>query len=580
MTTYTLTLLDTTGIQGYIFGSNVLRENVGASELVRRATRQWPFELLREGWRSNVQRDGELRGEMAELNPDLHIEKPEHELQAEVLYAGGGNCAVLFDNRDGARAFVTALGKRLLACAPGLEVVATHVPIEWTWDGAISTGEPLSLKLKEAGARMVRAKMARCTSVPLLGLGVTAACSSTGLPAVGTDPEDTKRPLSADILAKVKVWREASDYLDALLPQFRLAGLEVPRDFDDFGREEGDISYIAVVHADGNSLGQRLDALSREYEQPAQNRDYVSALRAFCEAVEGTARQALADISTLLTQRWDPEHDTISGLPLVDEEKGREVSTGAVRMAEGDRGRFCVPFRPLVFGGDDLTFVSDGRLGLPLAVAYLRAFETAAQEQAAVQEIDAVRRVLDLQACAGVAVVKTHYPFARAYELADGLCRSAKEGWERRISALDWHFAAAGLFGTVDEIRERHYRVPDPQGRGPDMRLETRPLSLAKQPGEWRSWPRLAGVLETFLANSKWRGRRNKVIALRQALREGPGAVESFRRAYGLPELPEMDSGVAALQTGGWDGAGRCGYFDAVEALDFYLPLEHENGGS
>jgi hypothetical protein len=28
------------------------------------------------------------------------------------------------------------------------------------------------------------------------------------------------------------------------------------------------------------------------------------------------------------------------------------------------------------------------------------------------------------------------------------------------------------------------------------------------------------------------------------------------------------------LQDTGWDGAGRCGYFDAVEALDFFLPLE------
>jgi hypothetical protein len=45
----TVTVLDTAGIQPYIFGSNVLRENIGGSELVHRATRLWAFqELLAE----------------------------------------------------------------------------------------------------------------------------------------------------------------------------------------------------------------------------------------------------------------------------------------------------------------------------------------------------------------------------------------------------------------------------------------------------------------------------------------------------------------------------------------------------
>jgi len=54
MPTYTLTFLDTVGIQNYVFGSNVLRENIGASELVRRATRLWPFEEVRKAGKTNV----------------------------------------------------------------------------------------------------------------------------------------------------------------------------------------------------------------------------------------------------------------------------------------------------------------------------------------------------------------------------------------------------------------------------------------------------------------------------------------------------------------------------------------------
>jgi len=43
---YTLTVIDTTGIQDYIFGSNVLKHNVGASALVHWATNDWVCEEL------------------------------------------------------------------------------------------------------------------------------------------------------------------------------------------------------------------------------------------------------------------------------------------------------------------------------------------------------------------------------------------------------------------------------------------------------------------------------------------------------------------------------------------------------
>ncbi len=41
-----LVVVDTMQIQPYIFGSNRLRENVGASYLVDAATRDWAFEAV------------------------------------------------------------------------------------------------------------------------------------------------------------------------------------------------------------------------------------------------------------------------------------------------------------------------------------------------------------------------------------------------------------------------------------------------------------------------------------------------------------------------------------------------------
>jgi hypothetical protein len=543
MPTYTLTILDTAGIQGYIFGSNVLRENIGASELVRRATLLWPLQIAREIGASNVKPNPS--GSLDDLDDGLHIQRDK--LSVEVIYAGGGNCALLFEQAHKARDFVTDLSCRMLAQAPDLDLVAVHLD-DIDWDKPVLAG-----KVQEALAQLAVKKRERRVSVPLLGLGATVSCRSTGLPAVGVDDEG--RPLSAGILAKLDVWEAASQRLGDLLPQFGEAGLEIPYDLDNMGREEGEISYIAVVHADGNGMGQRIEKLRQDVG--GDNRQYIQAMRDFSRAVETGSHQALDDVSTLLLRHWKPAQGAIVG--QARDRWGEFAPVGQVNLGQKKRRRY-VPFRPIVFGGDDLTFVTDGRLGLGLAAAYLAAFEKAmnAQDNQYTQ---------DLQACAGVAVVKAHYPFSHAYDLAEDLCRNAKNAWERQHSALDWHFAASGLFGRLSDIRQRHYTVPAGS-------LELRPLPLQEPPGHWRSWAGFGRVAAEFVIGPDWRGKRNKVIALREALRGGPEAVVQFRRAYGLEKLPPWAGGIGRLQDTGWDGAGRCGYFDAVEALDFFLPLE------
>lgn len=582
MATYTLTLLDTTGIQRYIFGSNVLRENIGASELVWRTTRLWPFEIINQKNWTNVKR-GKLLGDLDELDDTLQIET--HNLDAEVIYAGGGNCAILFASDDNAKEFVTRLSRQVLSQAPGLELIVAHVKVNWKKDA-------LAEKMKEALEELDKQKLARRVSTPLLGVGTTVACRSTGLPAVGTNADESNlkpdkapvRTLSASILAKLRASKKANMRLEKLLgPEgspFKQegVGLTIPYQLDHFGRTSGEISYIAVFHADGNGMGKRIEALRQDFPNPQDNRLYIQTMRDFSRAVEGAAKKALNKLGNLLLRHWQPDTDTLTG--IAQQEDGTISEIGEIEFSQ-DKEHTYIPFRPLVFGGDDLTFVTDGRLGLALAAAYLEAFETAIKdEQEKEQEQEQsntaktkkgiAKYIKGLQACAGVAVVKAHYPFSRAYELSEALCNHAKEQSKREHSALDWHFAASGLFGKIKQIRERQYKTPAGD-------LEMRPLSLHRSSylgQRWRSWPAFAQVAKTFLLDKPWRDKRNKVIALRQALRDGPKAVEQFRAIYELKELPMLDSSNSALQTTGWDGNKHCGYFDAIEALDFFLPLE------
>src|SRR2546423_567559 len=119
MAKYTVTALDTTGIQPYIFGSNRLQENIGASELVRLATGKWALDALPA---PNNVRDFK----QGTLHDDLKIEAEASNLAAEVIYSGGGNAVIIFRSKNDAIDFTQRLTRKILKEAPGLSLVVAH----------------------------------------------------------------------------------------------------------------------------------------------------------------------------------------------------------------------------------------------------------------------------------------------------------------------------------------------------------------------------------------------------------------------------------------------------------------------
>ncbi|MCK6629259.1 MAG: hypothetical protein L6R45_29295 [Anaerolineae bacterium] len=540
MPKFTLTALDVSGIQRYIFNSNRLQENVGASELVHRATNQFVFQNLPSP--HNI-----TNNETGELDDSLLIEVKKSNLAAEVIYAGGGNTLILFKNKGQAKSFVTALSQKLLIEAPGLELLAAHVEVDWDNQ---PLGDSQQGRHKAVMDELARVKNRRPVSASLLGLGVTASCQSTGLAAVAMHPHKTDYPISAEVNGKLEAVELAQKRFKALIGTGLPGQFQFPLEFDEFGRSKGEISYIAVVHADGNGMGARIRKMADKHKNAGdESRKYIQAIRDFSRKINQASLEAL--------------NDTISVLAAAVANK-----TWLKENKFSIRERW-LPFRPLVFGGDDVTFVCDGRLGLTLAVHYLNAF---AQKTAA-------HGINGAYACAGIAVVKTHYPFARAYQLAEQLCSSAKNyvrqtrsSLEEDFSALDWHFAASGLLGSLDEIRANQYEVKE-------GKLYLRPVRLSADGANWRTWPNFSQVTQEFNRGEQWADKRNKVMALRQALRGGEVAVSQFLKAYEIKHLPAADKLPTCLPTTGWTD-GICGYFDPIEAMDFFVPLESSAGGN
>jgi len=535
----TLTILDTTGIQDYIFGSNRLRENVVASQLVELATSDWVYEALPTP--NNLAAD-------KTVIPGWRLEDDDQR-QAELIYRGGGNVVLLFRSLDAAKATVGRLSQVLLTRAPGLSLVAAHATFTWTND-ALGTPDGVYYQVVQ---QLAQEKQRRRSTVGMPSQSVALACRSTGLPAVASDPEEPTRPISAVVAAKVDRTRrnQADERLKDLLREANVSETidtyELSRDLDELGRSKGEQSYIALVHADANGMGQRFQALLSAYPGANRNRRCINDLRALSESLNQASLRALKATVRALMAALKQAHfqDFCAGLPRK-------------RLPSGSDGKPYLPFRPLVFGGDDVTFVCDGRLGLTLAALYLQEFTNAARKLADGQPA---------HACAGVAIVKTHYPFARAYALCDELCSSAKTHVRNTGgvgAALDWYFATTGIRADLDTLRTRDYTVHAGS-------LHQRPTLL--QGSGWRTWDNFDRTVQTLLYDEQWRERRNKVLALREALRGGAQTTERFRVMYGVAALPLLDAVAdTRYRETGWIEA-CCAYFDAVEALDCYLPL-------
>ncbi|MEM3485504.1 MAG: hypothetical protein QXI12_07760 [Candidatus Methanomethyliaceae archaeon] len=528
MKRYALMVVDTGAIQDYIFGTNNLKQNAGASYLVDCATRKWVADALPKP--NNVLDLDDMQSPFSNKNIE------DGELKAEIVYTGGGNAIIIFAEPGEAVAFTKRYTRHLLLEASNLHILLAHT--EFDWDEEPLGGD--NGVVRRVMAILNRRKNDHVLSPSVPGLAVTAACTYTDLPAVTENIEDGETHLlSAEALTKVQAFNQAHGRLLRLVDW---CGYQVPMNFDDFGRTVGESSYIAVIHTDGNGMSKRIRALRDKFPLAQQNRDYIREMRQFSLSLQNASMEALCKTVRHLANSVKPS------------ETG-EKCIGPVVIRDNK-----LPFRPLIFGGDDVTFVCDGRLGISLAACFLNEFSSRVLSDG-----------MPPYARAGVAVVKTHYPFAQSYALAEALCASAKNYVLERqkppfnedgLTVMDWHFATGGVITSLERIREREYTVRD-------GKLFARPIRLTSQGRDWRSWDVFSQLVAGFQAE-EFAARRNKVKALRDALRSGPDAVEHFCRIYGL-RLPQVP-GWPGMSSQGWQG-GRCVYFDVIEALDFFVSI-------
>jgi Cas10/Cmr2, second palm domain len=401
------TVIETGGNQSYIFGSSKQAANVGASELIARVGTRWLADAAEE-----VRAGGD----------DGTVVDP--------VVRASGKALVLVDSPRTGKEITRAVTRRALGEAPGLQVWGV------TDDQAIGHDRDVGPALKRAH-RLHAAWRSRLPSVHLRHptLPFTRPCHYSGQPATTVGREgDELFPRGAGIDAAWRVRDAGRDRMAASLGSGAVVGGD---QLNDGVRHAG---WVAVVHADGNGIGEIFSRLGER----CHGDEFLKRLARFSAALDRITIEAFA---------------------------------AAIR-AQPDCEDWILP---LVVGGDDVTTVMDARFAFDVTTTYLRTFARLSAETADINDVIKLVRQqpFGLTACAGIAYVKPRSSFSEAYQMADALCGSAK--WiktvDARCGALDFHVQHDSFGHDLDRVRDP-LQVRDVSGA--ELRLWAGPVVVAE----------------------------------------------------------------------------------------------------
>jgi hypothetical protein len=185
---------------------------------------------------------------------------------------------------------------------------------------------------------------------------------------------------------------------------------------------KGEKEWLALVHADGNGLGQLLMRLDAQWQTTLDFREkFLSVSTAVSKATEAAVRDAVSQVL---------EPAAIGGV---------------------------LPARPIILGGDDLTMLVRADLALDFTETFLESFEDLTRNELSQLRSKGGYDILPdrLTACAGIAYLDSRRPFYLAYGLAQDLCLMAKKAAKRLTpvpSALSFHRVTTAFIPDAEDV--------------------------------------------------------------------------------------------------------------------------------
>lgn len=521
-------LFDTRSIQKYIFSGNKLKTNIGASYLVDRLFLDILVEKVLAGqFKYDVDKENWLK------NETILMEKNE-QLQCEVAYIGGGNALILFNRSipdETIKKVVQSFTARLLIEAPGLRTGAAI--------GEIELGNSDAMFKSSLDKLYGKLKINQNISSPAVNVtytGLTVPCSYNGEVAQIFDEKnlagDIVRFVSAEIIAKLKQSTVANKALaDKFAAELQVDGrsYKFPMELENLGQIETQ-NYIAIVHIDGNNMGAKFSKCKNLQARKKMSQDIAEKC---CNSFKELLRS--------ITDEYE------------DYQKNTEFA-----FNDSDEQHY-LPIRPLILGGDDVTFICMGRMAVEYAKRYIESMEAKG-----------------IDCCGGIAILPTAYPFFRGYELAEQLCGAAKQKSrskksENELSSwLDFAILHGEQAPELDQIREREYS-------GELGNLHFGPYKINAPAYRFAIENLLSGVEQMRKLPS------NKVKELRSVLAKGEHEIASFLEQLGkqnlqIPHIEALTNYEESLWYRIDKHENKTPYLDMIEMMDFTFNQDKSKG--
>lgn len=393
--------IDISGKQEYIFQSNTLKINLGASYIL---AHEIMGTVLIESLNA-TENDREWNSENI-----THWRLPENRSSIDrILFIGGGSAYLAFDSKERARAFCQYFTRTVFEKFSGVNV---HLTSREHFDPGNFQQEFYNIRLQQEKERSEHLNK----NEPFL-FGIEQEDTFLGKPVTHFSSllqlESSEETRTQILAAK------ASDVAFSNVLLENNSEFALTNEVEEIVTDE-DRGYIAVVHVDGNGFGRKFNG--------------CHTLEAFREAsinLEENLQKVLKKVVRTLMESMDEE----GGIRVNEYQK--------VHCKKNEEGRWVLPFRPLINAGDDITFVCHGRLGFWLSKLYLKYL----------QEVG-------MHACAGIAIVHTKYPFYKAYQLAEDLCMQGKQMSRKIKTPSSWvQFirSAGGFAGGFENIVQKQY---------------------------------------------------------------------------------------------------------------------------
>lgn len=523
-------LLDTRSIQKYVFGCNKLKTNTGASYLVDGIFTEAMVNVLKQSGLKMPGTDWDKVHvpEMTKENSDI---------ECEIAYIGGGNMLILVRKGEESlricRELVQKWSLEVLLKAPGLKTGVAVGEIDLGDDNFQASLNALYKQLKENQNNVL-------PQVDLPYTGFTVECDYSGK-AVNVFNKEYKRLVSAEVEAKIKAYKIADAKIRDNFPE-ELGDFEFCSELERLGYKDGE-SYICVIHIDGNNMGVKF----------SNCRD-MAERKSLSLKVRKNVERAFGELIKMIVKEYDSYADVLDM---------RALNQGNKRL---------LPLRPIIIGGDDITFICPGRMGLQYAQAFI---EYVNSEDLLDKDLynhikkETGKQISkSLSCCAGVAVVPAKYPFFRAYELAEQLCDEAK-ALSRKDDGnyLDFAILHGEKYGDIQMLRKEQYESANGN-------LHYGPYNVLGKENDKHS---VKGLLALSRALSDKDMPRNKVKDLRRVLHEDKHSMSIFLE--NCPEICELvkkeNKLTAVMADDMWDkDAGATRYIDAIEVMDFNYPDE------